>query len=732
MTYIKRQAVALVVCGVLLSGAAHASTFTTLASIQGSGDGGGPLAAMIDVGGTLYGTAPASGSGGCGVVYAFNPATGTESVVYGFQGGSDGCAPQGALLNVGGLLYGTTNKGGAAGAGTVFQIDPATGKETVLHAFAGGTDGANPQAALIDVKGTLYGTTAAGGRANYGTVFAIDLATQAETVVYGFVNQGDGATPTSALIDLKGKLIGTASAGGAHGVGTVFSIDPTNGVLKIVYSFTNGNDGGQPLGGVVQVGGDLYGATVTGGANGDGGVFKIDPKTGAEKTIYSFGSAAGEEARTPLLYTNGLLYGVTLSGGANYFGALFSLDIATGAATVLHNFGAAGDGANPTGTPIDVGGTLYGVTETGGAGLTGIIYSLPLSSGQESVAYSFTGANNEESDGGFTRVKSSLFAAVAQGGASSQGEVLRIDPSSGAVTNSYSFAGANGVYPSAAMVSYRGLLYGTTKNGGASGNGEVFSFDPATGAEKVIYSFTGGADGGIPYANLAVVGGKLYGAAAVGGADYAGTIFEVDPVTGSETTLHTFTGGADGGRPFSGLLNVGGTLYGTTDGGGSGYYGVIFSIDPITGTETPLYNFTGGSDGGIPSSTLVNIGSVLYGVAIYGGASNNGVVFSFDTTTNTETVLHSFAGGADGDAPDASLLKVGGTLYGTTSGDFGGFGTLFKIDPKTGAEKLVHSFTGGSDGGNPNSSLAYIGGTIYGMDATGGAANLGVVFSLKP
>jgi uncharacterized repeat protein (TIGR03803 family) len=730
MSTIGRPAGAALAFGFLLGGAAHASTFATLASIQGSGDGGAPLAAMIDVGGTLYGTAPASGSTGCGVVYAFNPATATESVIYSFQGGSDGCAPQGALLNVGGLLYGTTYKGGAGNAGTVFQIDPATGKETVLHAFAGGTDGANPVASLIDVKGTLYGTTTLGGRANFGTVFSINLATQAEAVVYGFVDQGDGATPTSALIDVKGQLIGTASSGGADGAGTVFSVDPTTGALTIVYTFTNGNDGGYPSGGVVQVGGGLYGAAVAGGAFGNGTIFKIDPKTGGEKTIYAFGSGVG--AQTPLVYANGLLYGTTLSGGSNYFGTLFSVNIKTGASTVLHNFGAAGDGANPSGPPVAIGGALYGVTETGGAAQAGTIYSYALSSGQENVAYNFTGANNDESDGGLTRVKSALFAAVAQGGAGSQGEILSINPSNGAVTTSYSFAGSTGVYPSAAMVADRGLLYGTTKSGGANGQGEVFSFNPATGAGKVIYSFTGGADGGTPYANLAVVGGKLYGATAVGGADYAGTIFEVDPATGAEKTLHTFTGGSDGGRPFSGLLNVGGTLYGTTDSGGSAYYGVLFSIDPKTGTETPLYNFTGGSDGGIPSSTPVNIGNVLYGVTIYGGASGNGVVYAFDTATGKETVLHAFTGGADGDAPDASLLKVGSSLYGTSSGQFGGFGTLFKIDPKTGAETVLHNFTGGSDGGNPNTSLAYIGGTIYGLDATGGTANLGVVFSFKP
>ena len=177
-----------------------------------------------------------------------------------------------------------------------------------------------------------------------------------------------------------------------------------------------------------------------------------------------------------------------------------------------------------------------------------------------------------------------------------------------------------------------------------------------------------------------------------------------------------------------------GVIYATTHCDGDYGAGSIYELtrSGASWTYTALYNFTGGSDGGIPSSSLINVGGTLYGVALLGGASGNGVVFAFDPATNTETVVHSFAGGTDGDAPDASLLKVGGYLYGVTSGDFGGYGTLFKLDPATGTETVLHSFTGGSDGGNPNTNLSYIGGTIYGMDATGGAANLGVVFSLKP
>lgn len=531
---------------------------------------------------------------------------------------------------------------------------------------------------------------------------------------------------------MKGLLYGTADAGGIDGDGTVFSINPSTGVLTTIYSFTNGVDGGGPAGGVVKAGNQLYGATTSGGEYSHGAVFGIDLKTGKETTVYAFPSSSGTDPQSPLLYSDGTLYGTTPYGGADYFGTLYSVDVATGTGSILHNFGASGDGANPAAAPVEVNGNLYGVTQTGGAAQVGIIYSYSLSAGTESIVHSFTGANNQESAGGITKVKTTLVAAVAQGGTSSQGEVLNISPASGAVTPVYSFSGANGVYPSVALLDYKGIFYGTTKQGGTSGYGTVFSYDPSSGTEKVIYSFSGGADGGTPYAGLVELDGALYGATLEGGADYYGTVFKVDLATGKETVVYNFTGGADGGEPFAGLVNVGGTLYGTTDRGGSTGYGVVFSVNPNTGAESALYNFTGGNDGGIPSSTLLNVGGLLYGVTIVGGTSGDGTVFSFNPATNAETVVHSFTGGTDGDGPDASLLKVGGNLYGTTSGDLGGFGTVFKLDLATGTETPIYNFTGGADGGNPNANLSYIGGKLYGMDATGGSANLGVVFSIKP
>jgi uncharacterized repeat protein (TIGR03803 family) len=93
--------------------------------------------------------------------------------LHSFGSGSDGISPAAALLNVNGILYGTTRSGGAYGAGIVFSINPTTGTETILHNFGRGSDGASPLSDLIDVNGMLYGTTSAGGKYGDGTVFTL-------------------------------------------------------------------------------------------------------------------------------------------------------------------------------------------------------------------------------------------------------------------------------------------------------------------------------------------------------------------------------------------------------------------------------------------------------------------------------------------------------------------------------------------------------------------------------
>jgi uncharacterized repeat protein (TIGR03803 family) len=299
--------------------------------------------------------------------------------------------------------------------------------------------------------------------------------------------------------------------------------------------------------------------------------------------------------------------------------------------------------------------------------------------------------------------------------------------------------GADGANPYAGLIQdSRGNFYGTTQLGGTSNLGTVFKLDPM-GTETVLHSFAGGTDGANPYSGLVQDStGNLYGTTYYGGAPNHGTVFKLDP-TDTETVLYSFAGGTDGANPYASLVqDPAGNLYGTTQRGGASGQGTVFKVDTV-GTETVLYNFTGGSDGGSPDGALVlDAAGNLYGTTFGGGALCDhrriycGVVFKLDTT-GTEIVLHTFTGGTDGFFPVAGLVRdSAGTLYGTTSEA----GTIFQLDA-TGNETVLYSFTGGASGGNPYAGLVrdpagnLYGTTNYGGDSTcGNGSGCGVVFQL--
>lgn len=358
----------------------------------------------------------------------------------------------------------------------------------------------------------------------------------------------DGGAPAGTLIqDAHGNLYGTNSqfGGNAYGSGVVFKVTP-KGLPSVLYSFLGGNDGGNPVAGLVSdAKGNLYGTTQAGGANSVGVVFKLTP-SGREIVLHSFsGSPDGANPYGALVTdANGNLYGTTLNGGVNNDGTVFKIT-PRGRESVLYSFGgAAGDGINPyAGLVMDANGIFYGTTKIGGANNEGIVFRVTLR-GKETVLYSFAGIHGEQ--------------------------------------------------PVAALITdASGNLYGTTLYGGRDDSGVVFKLTPQ-GRETVLHSFSGG-DGVNPEGSLAIdADGNLYGTTFLGGADMYGTVFKVTPA-GKETVLHSFTGGADGEFPRAGLtIDASGNLYGTTwgiyDTGlnkfGAGVYGAVFEITPPTPPET--------------------------------------------------------------------------------------------------------------------------------------------------
>jgi len=267
---------------------------------------------------------------------------------------------------------------------------------------------------------------------------------------------------------------------------------------------------------------------------------------------------------------------------------------------------------------------------------------------------------------------------------------------------------------------------------------------------KLLYTFSGGADGAYPQevALIADQSGNLYGTTEGGGASNAGVVFKLDP-SGQETVLYSFTGGADGGNPFAGVISdSAGNLYGTTLYGGvqPGNFGVVFKLDPA-GSETVLYAFNY-IDGANPLAGLVqDAAGNLYGSTYYGGTHGDGTVFELGTT-GTEKVLYAFGGAVHGANPSGALVRdSAGNLYGTTfdGGDLNGCsgninflpgspgcGVVFKLS-SAGHEMVSYLFTGGTDGGNPYANVIRdAAGNLYGTTQFGGAFNYGTVFKLNP
>jgi uncharacterized repeat protein (TIGR03803 family) len=353
----------------------------------------------------------------------------------------------------------------------------------------------------------------------------------------------------------------------------------------------------------------------------------------------------------------GNLYGTTQFGGSSAtpetlgYGTVFEVS-ATGTEAVLHSFaGPPTDGSQPyAGLVRDAAGNLYGTTAYGGAYDYGTVFEV-AASGAETILHSFTGGKDEAQPLGNLLLDSSgnLYGTAAGEFTGQFGTVFRLAPS-GKIMELYTFAGTpnDGSFPRSGLIHDGAAgLYGTTEGGGLYLSGTVFELNKA-GPDTILYNFTGESDGGGPAANLIHdAAGNLYGTTIEGGNTPAGcdfdtyfgcgTVFKVTP-GGQETVLYAFTGGADGGVPFSDLvMDSKGNLYGTASiggisnnelcaGDGEPVCGVVFQVS-AAGKEKVLHSFTGVPDGSQPYGGLLRLGNNLYGTTYIGGTEQCGTVY---------------------------------------------------------------------------------------------------------
>jgi uncharacterized repeat protein (TIGR03803 family) len=283
-------------CGVAykLTNSGGTWTQTVIHAFTGGADGSGPGARLtVDRSGNVYGMAPTGGAYGLGTIYKIHQehnGAWNLKVIHAFTGGADGATGSaGRMILRRGHLYGAATTGGAYGSGVVFELTPRGVGEwhfRAIYSFRGQPDGSFPYGAvLFDRWGNIYGTTYYGGANNIGAVYELSpfglSAEWEERVIYSFQGGTDGNSPISNLVfDRAGNLYGTTSEGGL-GSGTIFKLSPVGGgqwTETVVHLFQGPPDGAFPYNGiVVDRFGNFYGATVHGGENDDGSIYKFTP-----------------------------------------------------------------------------------------------------------------------------------------------------------------------------------------------------------------------------------------------------------------------------------------------------------------------------------------------------------------------------------------------------------------------------------------------------------------------
>lgn len=384
----------------------------------------------------------------------------------------DGANPATGLAWLNGVLFGTTLNGGAQGVGTAFSVSLDGTNFNLLRSFANSPEANHPRGELLLSETQFFGTSLAGGNNGAGSVFI--AATNGSILVlrnFSRVNSdtetnSGGASPSGTLALADAQLFGTASAGGAAGNGTVFSMNTDGSEFSVLHDFNpldsqsgTNSDGASPSGGLILSGNKLFGTASAGGAGGGGVVFSVDTTGANFVTLHNFPpmdsitstNADGAIPYGGLVLSNSTLYGTTFAGGSGGRGTIFSLETDGSGFTVLHHFSAIdsdtrtnSDGASPVAGLILSSNVLYGTASAGGAGAAGSVFTLSLNEARFTTVHNFTAlsSNRTNAEGAFPvapvlKLENSLYGTTFSGGPGAAGTVfaLPLPPPPAIITN---------------------------------------------------------------------------------------------------------------------------------------------------------------------------------------------------------------------------------------------------------------------------------------------------------
>ncbi|HEU4893464.1 MAG TPA: choice-of-anchor tandem repeat GloVer-containing protein [Vicinamibacterales bacterium] len=684
--------------------------------------------------GLLYGITENGGTFDRGTVFTVpRKASGTLpiTVIHSFSG-PDGTFPIGVLVEIDGILYGTTRSGGVHGHGTVFRMS-LTGVLTTLHSF-NGHDGSEPGELMRARDGLLYGVTRArflrpGILQQTGTLYKISV-TGDFTELHQFSTSGvdlfGGAGPRGPLLQAPdGTFFGVTDSGGSDGPqgfaagGTIFQLTEA-GVFTQLHTFNSSSDYWAPTSNLIRTAdGNIYGvagARGVGSTTSPGAIFRMTPDRSVV-FIHAFTEADGVGGRLLFQDTDGTIVGSLPR-------SVFRVTV-SGARTTIRSFstyeGMAIDGVIKTSD-----GRLFGFAVNGGVTSRGTVFAMTDTGTLTGLNPFITGDEPSEPVGPLvTGSDGSVFGLSCRGGWLNAGTVYKRS-AAGVVTTLHSFFFLDGACPYALIRGSDGHLYGAAILGGLGGAGTIFRVSE-TGDFSLVHTFTGSM--AYPYSLRQTRDGRLIGSTFYGGAGGGHAVFRMT-TAGVVTQVHSF---ANGCLPQATVEGPDGSLYGTTRFCGENLAGTLFKItsDGVITTLNPLGHLI---DGFLPGPPTLGGDGRLYGTT-EDANSGPGTVISSDLAGNVTTLYRLTP--ADGDRPVWGLIEGhDGAFYGVTFGVQSLYddadpnaGSVFRVST-SGSFTLLHSFVYAT-GSKPLGPLVQTpDGAIFGTTFRGGSGQQGVLFRI--
>lgn len=676
-------------------------------SFQVDHPGGYPKNFLADGGnGRLYGLTSNEHIINTGVLFSIDTTTNQYICHYHFNQ-SSGYNPQGSLAKANnGLFYGITLQGGANNWGTLYSFDIATNTFQKIIDLDG-TTGCVPHAGMIAAaNGLLYGTTTEGGAGGgYGTLFSFNPVNNMLTVLYSFVNS-DGMSEADLVQTASGALYGTTNNGGIYNRGILFSYELISSAFSIEHNFTS-TSGNTITGNLFEApNGILYGMTASGGANLKGTVFSFNVSTSLLSLLFNFTDSTGYAPLGGLLLLNpSTLVGIT-SRGVDPSGGIFSYDLISNTFHKVYNFNGHLNGQLGRGNLIKPAtGNLFGMTSLGGFGNNGIIFKIDSSlSHLEKLADFEFSSDGYQPMNYLTNDGHGKYFGNTTGGNFGMGTIFSYEPLNHLFQNEHDFDTLNGTGPDCPLVlASDGMMYGTTSAGGLNNYGTIYRFNPASGVYTKLFDMTSTTgNNSLEQPMMQASDGLLYGIFKNGN-----ILFSFDPQTSIFQIRANFS--SIGSSSYSGLIeNSNGKLYGTTAYHAGNYYGIIFSFDPSVNQLTIEHVFDG-NNGAWPGGTLVeNSNGLYYGITRQGGQYNFGVLYAFDPNTNAFTVAKEF-NDTNGTGGFTTLMSASDNMiYGLGGGGAYNQGIIYRLDPATNSYTVLRSVGPGDGTAFPYSALSEI------------------------